>query len=461
MAPSDRIPARTWKIAAVTGAGSLIAMLDATIANLAVEAVRVDFDASLTNVQWIATAYLVALAVSLPATGWLGEHWGHGRVWMAALATFVAGSALCALAPSPATLIAARVLQGLAAGLMIPSGQAVIASTAGRDQLGRIFGALGTVVVLGPALGPGVGGVLLEVASWRWLFWINVPIGLVALVAAARLIPDGSVTATRPLDRRGLALLAIGLPLLLYGATELGAGGETSLALPAVAAGMLLTAAFVVFALRTPHPIIDLQLLRSGTFATATATTGLTGASNFGGLLLLPLYLQLVADRGVTTTGLLLLVQGAGSGSVLYLGGRMTDRHGAGSVAVLGAWLLVLTTIPFLFVGTLSISVLAVLLLVRGIGLALTQMPATTAAYGAVEREQIGDAATLVNIVQRVGGAIGAASVVVVLAQAGGSASAGAFRWAFAVLLGISVVAVAVAWSLRRHTNPTQPMAAA
>jgi MFS family permease len=160
-----RISARIWKIAAVSGAGAFMAMLDATVANLALEAIRADLAATLTLVQWVATGYLVALAVSLPAAAWLGSRYGYGRLWAVSLAGFVVASALCALAPGPLTLIGARLLQGLAGGLMVPAGQAVIGSTAGPRQLGRLMGTLGLVVALGPAVGPAVGGLLLEVAS--------------------------------------------------------------------------------------------------------------------------------------------------------------------------------------------------------------------------------------------------------------------------------------------------------
>ncbi|MEP4371942.1 MAG: MFS transporter, partial [Alloalcanivorax venustensis] len=149
------IPARIWKIAAIAGAGAFMAMLDSTVANLALESIRADLASPLATVQWVVTGYLIALAVSLPAAAWLGSRFGYGRVWGWSLAGFVGGSVLCALAPEPGTLIAARFLQGLAAGIMVPAGQAVIGATAERNQLGRLMGTLGLVIALGPALGPG------------------------------------------------------------------------------------------------------------------------------------------------------------------------------------------------------------------------------------------------------------------------------------------------------------------
>jgi EmrB/QacA subfamily drug resistance transporter len=434
-----------------------MAMLDAAVANLALESIRADFAVTLAVVQWVATGYLVALAVSLPAAAWLGSRYGYGRLWAVSLAGFVATSALCALAPGPLTLIGARLLQGLAGGLMVPTGQAVIGSTAGPRQLGRLMGTLGLAVALGPALGPAVGGLLLEVASWRWLFWINVPIGIAALLAARGLVPAGSRDTARTLDRRGLALLGIGLPLLLYGATEIGAAGVTAVTILAVLVGALLAAGFVLAALRAASPLIDLRLLRRKTFAAAAATAGLTGANMYGRLLLLPLYFQLVAGRDIAETGMLLLAMGLGSALALPLAGTLTDRHGAGPVTLAGAGLLVVTVVPFLLPGAFASSgalatlALVLILVARGIGMALAQMPAMTAAYASAAAAEMGDAATLINIVQRVGGAIGAAGVVVTLARTGG---ADAYGRAFALLAAVSILTVASGGLLRRHTRP-------
>ncbi|MGC7099987.1 DHA2 family efflux MFS transporter permease subunit [Amycolatopsis lurida] len=424
------IPTRTWKIAAVTGLGALLAMLDSTLVNLAVEAVRADLGSTLPVVQWIVTGYLVALAVSLPASGWLGGRFGYGRVWTVALTVFAVASALCALAPGVPALIAARVLQGLAAGLLVPAGQAVLGAVAGPAQLGRLMGALGVVVSLGPAIGPALGGLLLDLASWRWLFWINVPIGVFALLAARGLVPPGDRDAGRSLDRVGLVLLGTGLPLLLYGAT--------SRSVVLLLLGGLLIAAFTRTALRTPSPLVDLRLLRDRRFTAATVTTGFTGANMYGGLLLLPLVLHLELGLDSTATGLQLLAMGLGSAGALYFGGALTDRHGAGPVTLAGAVLLVVTTLPFLL--PLPVPVLTALLVVRGVGLALAQLPATTAAYAAVTADRLGDATTLVNIVQRAGGAIGAAGVAVLVTGAGSASAFGAL----AVLSVLTVASAAV-----------------
>ena len=445
------IPKTSWGIAAVTGAGAFMAMLDATVANLAIESIREDLSSTLTVVQWVATGYLCSLAVSLPATAWLGARYGYGRVWATSLATFVLASVLCAIAPDTSTLITARLAQGLAGGLMVPAGQAVIGSTVDKRQLGRIFGVLGLVIALGPAIGPAVGGFLLDAASWRWLFWINVPIGVIALIAARRLVPGGERDSSRILDVKGLVLLSAGLPLLLYGAFGITLSESNLAAVFALIIGAILAVIFIFTALHRKNPLVDLRLLQRTTFSAATITTGLTGINMYAGLLLVPLYLQLVAGLEPTTTGLWLLVMGLGSALVLPVAGSLTDRFGAGIVSLAGACLLLVSAIPFVFPSVPSSPVLVAMLLARGVGMALAQMPAMTAAYTAVSTEEMGDATTLVNIAQRIGGAVGAVGVVIIIQHAGGSSSIIAHSIAFASLAAISVLTIITARHMHRQ----------
>lgn len=428
-----------------------MAMLDSTIANLAIESVREDLSSTLAIVQWVTTGYLCALAVSLPAAAWFGIRYGYGRLWASSLAVFVLASVSCAIAPDTLTLITARLIQGLAGGLMIPAGQAVIGSTVEKRQLGRIFGILGLVIALGPAIGPAVGGFLLDATSWRWLFWINVPIGVTALIAARGLVPRGESDSSRTLDIRGLALLSVGLPLLLYGAFEIALSGISQTVVVTLIIGAALVVIFVFTALHSKNPLIDISLLRRKTFSAATITTGLTGANMYGGLLLIPLYLQLVAGLEPTITGLWLFVMGLGSALVLPVAGSLTDRFGAGIVSLSGAGLLLVSALPFVFPKVPSFLLLAAIFVARGVGMALAQMPAITAAYTAVSREEMGDATTIVNIVQRMGGAIGAVGVVVIIQYAGGSSGITAHSIAFASLAAISALTLVTAKLMQRQ----------
>ncbi|MGV0908579.1 DHA2 family efflux MFS transporter permease subunit [Martelella sp. FOR1707] len=428
-----------------------MAMLDSTIANLALEAIRSDLAAPLSSVQWVATGYLIALAVSLPLTGWLGRRFGDGRLWKASILAFVLASIVCAFAETVTQLIVARCLQGLAAGLMVPAGQAVLASTAERRQLGRLMGIVGFAIALGPALGPAFGGVLIDTGSWRWLFLINGPVGAAALIGAARLVPAGKRLKEARIDARGLMLIGFGLPLLLYGAAEIGSSTIGMLSLAILFLGAVLTSAFVVHAIRTPDPLIDVALLARSGFSAPVVTAGLTGAAMYGGLLLLPIYLQRSLGQTSTEAGLMLMAMGLGSACILPAAGALTDRYGPRWVSLTGCGLLVIATLPFLASAAIALPAIIVVLVTRGAGLALAQMPAITAAYNQVDETRTADAATLINIAQRLGGALGAIAMVAAIEQFGVFASATAYRIAFGTLVVMSFGALLAATRIRER----------
>jgi EmrB/QacA subfamily drug resistance transporter len=446
------IPSRLWAIAVVTGSGAFMAMLDSTIANLALNTIRSDLAAPLSGVQWVATGYLIALAVSLPLAGWLSRRFGDGRLWKGSILAFVLASIVCAFAQTLTHLIMARCLQGLAAGLMVPAGQAVLASTADRRQLGRLMGVVGFAVALGPALGPAFGGMLIDAASWRWLFLINVPVGFAALIGAARLVPSGETTPEARIDFRGLILISFGLPLLLYGAAEIGSSNISMLSIAIAVIGIGLTALFVVHAVQSPDPLIDVALLLRSGFSAPVVTAGLTGAAMYGGLLLLPIFLQRSLGQTPTEAGPMLMAMGLGSAFILPVAGALTDRYGPRRISLAGAGLLILTTIPFVSPVPLVFAAVVILLAARGAALALAQMPAITAAYNAVDEAETGDAATLINIGQRLGGALGAIAMVAVIEQFGGSASVTAYQIAFGALVVISVGAMLIATRIAVHS---------
>ncbi|MAZ82551.1 MAG: MFS transporter [Hoeflea sp.] len=440
-----QIPGQLWAVAAITGSGAFMAMLDSTIANLALEAIRSDLAAALPLVQWVATGYLIALAVSLPLTGWLGRRFGYDRLWKGCVLGFVLASIICALAQTVTQLILARCLQGVAGGVMVPAGQAVLASAAKRRQLGRLMGMVGFAIALGPALGPAFGGILIDTASWRWLFLINVPVGAAALIGAARLVPPGKRSSEARVDLRGLILIGLGLPLLLYGAAEIGSSDISMLSVATLVLGVGLTSVFVFHAVRTADPLIDIALLLRPGFAASVATAGLTGAAMYGGLLLLPIYLQRSLGQTPTEAGLMLMAMGLGSACILPAAGALTDRYAPRGISLSGGGLLVLATIPFVSSEPFALPAIVLVLVIRGAGLALAQMPAITAAYGEVDQTRTADAATLINIAQRLGGALGAIAMVAALEQFSVSAPGTSYQVAFGALIIISFGALLAA----------------
>lgn len=446
------IPRRVWLISAVTGAAAFVALLDSTVANLALVAIRNDFERSFGAVHWVATAYLIALAVSLPCAAWLGQRVGHGRTWAVSLSAFSVASAACALAPTLDWLIAARIMQGLSAGLMIPAGQAIVGRVAAPAQLGRLFGVVGLVISLGPALGPAVGGALIEHLSWRWVFWLNLPVGVLALLAARGLVPAGRHDGARQFCLFEFIYFSGGMALLLYGVIELGITRNEPLALTALITGLVLLGAFVTRNRRARQPLIELRMLKSRDFFAAVATAGLAGADAYGGLLLIPIYLQLAGGFGPGQSGLFLLVMGLGAAISMPFAGLLADRFGGGRVAFSGGLLLVATTVAFLTL-SLSIQTLILILALRGIALAWLQIPSMTSAYELTDNRDMGDAAALVNIAQRVGGAVGAAILAIAIARFGDGSNAlsEGFVMAFMLLTGISMATLLAATALARH----------
>jgi MFS family permease len=304
------------------------------------------------------------------------------------------------------------------------------------------MGVLGLVVSLGPAIGPAIGGFLLEVASWRWLFLINLPIGIVAMAAAALVVPSGRANRGRPLDSLGLLLLCSGMPAMLWGAASFAEGGSQYLSLLAIVIGATACIAYTFTSQRTPSPLLDLGLLHTGPFASAVALVVLTGANMYGLLLLLPLYYQNVALMGTIEVGWMLLTLGLGSSVALPFAGWATDRFGAVRVCASGVALLILTTLPLLVLPRISILTLVVSLFARGMGLALAQMPAMTAAYGAADKTQMGDASALLGMAQRIGGVAGVTSIVTLVSSGPGSVTYEAYLAAYVGIMAISFLSI-------------------
>ena len=247
-ADSDRIDAYVWRISAVVIIGSIMSILDTTIVNVALDTLGRELHTTIANIQWVVTGYMLALAAVIPVTGWAARRFGAKPVYITSLVLFVAGSALCGLATSTTELIVFRVLQGIGGGMILPVGQLMMAEAAGPKRMGRVMSIVAVPAMLAPILGPTIGGLILDNTSWRWIFYVNLPIGVIAVVAAVRVLPTVARQRTENLDFLGLALMATGLPLLTYGLAEIGAtGGFTSVkVIVPILAGIALVAAFVL-----------------------------------------------------------------------------------------------------------------------------------------------------------------------------------------------------------------------
>jgi EmrB/QacA subfamily drug resistance transporter len=357
---------------------------------------------------------------------------------------------LCGLAQSLDQLIVFRVVQGIGGGMILPLGQLMIATAAGPKRMGRVMSIIAIPAMLGPILGPTLGGLILDNASWRWIFYINLPIGLLAFLLSLRTLPRVERTPTHRLDLRGLLLIATALPLFTYGLAEIGTTGSftaTRVLLPGLA-GIALVGVFVLHALRIPQPLLDLRLYRRATFASAAVAMFCLGAALFGGMILMPLYWQQIRLESVVNTGLLTAPLGLGMAVVMPFAGRLADRLGGGPLALAGVIVTTLATIPFGFIGAhTSIVGLSIAMFVRGLGVGLAFMPVMAAAFASLRPSELADATPQLNVLQRVGGSIGTAVLAVVLARAltgthGVAAAAGAYGTAFWWTLGLTALAI-------------------
>lgn len=468
MTEDGRLDGPTRRLAAVVVIGALMSILDTTSVNVALQSISAELGSPIEDVQWVASAYLLAVATVIPLTGWAVERVGMKRLWMTTVTLFVVFSTLCSFAWSLEALVAFRVLEGLASGMVMPIGMIALAQAVGPDRVARVMSLLGIPILLAPTLGPVLGGALLETTgTWRAVFLVNVPFGAIGLLLAWRLLP-----ATRPardaagrLDAVGLALLSPGLALFVFGLSEVATSGEVAgWPLLVSAAGAALVVAFGVRGLRVERPLVDVGLLRGGGFAAATLTIACVGAALFGALLLLPLYFQLARGASAFEAGLLMAPQGLGAAAGMFLAGRLVDRVGGGRVVLIGLTLLAAGTLPFTQVRADSaLWSLDAALLLRGVGLGFTMMPAMAAAYATLRREQVPRATPMLNAVQRVGGSVGTALLAVVLHEqvVRSGPTPEAFGHAYWWAVGVAVVAMVPAAMLARSERRRAPAAAA
>lgn len=464
---TDKIDPELKRLAVAIITGAITVILDTTIVTVGLHELGSDLGASITTIQWVSTAYLLAMFVTIPLTGWAQARIGAKRLWLSGLSVFLAGSALCALAWNPASLIAFRAIQGLGGGVMMPLMATILMQAAGGKNIGRLMATVSLPAALGPILGPVIGGLILHYLSWEWMFLVNLPIGAVGLYLAAKRMPSGDRGARTALDVIGLLLVVPGTLGIIYGLTEAGSHGgfDTATALVPIIAGVVLVAGFVAWALkRGDKALIDIQLFKHHRpLAASSALMFLSGIALYGAMLLLPLYWQQVRGEDALGAGLLLIPQGVGALLSRTIAGRLTDAIGARWVAVVGFVIVALATVPFaLSSATTPMWLLMGVLLVRGFGLGAVFIPLMSVAYQGLQRDQMPDASIVTRVAQQLGGSFGVAVLAAILATAAlGAANlaelATAFDTAFWWATGFSALAAIVSFILPAQTRTAAP----
>ncbi len=420
----EKIDAAVLKVAGVVVLGAIMSILDITVVNVALPVFQTIFATDPANpiaystVAWTVTAYTLALATVIPLTGWAADRFGTKRLYIMALVLFTAGSALCASADSIGQLIGFRVLQGLGGGMLMPLGMTIMTKAAGPARMGRLMAILGVPMLLGPILGPILGGWLIEHASWHWIFLINVPIGVVAASYALWALPKDKPHPTESLDFVGVLLMSPGLALFLYGISSIPSKGTINDAevLTTMGIGLVMIAGFVLHTFRPAHPLLDLRLFRNRNLTVAITTMFLFAMAFFGGLLLVPTYFQQVRGESTLDAGLLVAAQGIGAMITMPIAGALTDRLPVGRIVPFGLLLIIggmfsLTQIT----STTSYTVLIATLFVMGLGMGGTMMPIMTSALKTLMSHEVARGSTLLNIVQQIASSVGVAIMSVLL----------------------------------------------
>ncbi|PZG02437.1 DHA2 family efflux MFS transporter permease subunit [Micromonospora deserti] len=418
VATPDKLDAAVFKVAGVVVLGAIMSILDVTVVSVALPTFQSEFDASYARVAWTMTGYTLALATVIPLSGWAADRFGTKRLYMIALALFTIGSGLCATADTIGELIGYRVLQGLGGGMLMPLGMTIMTRAAGPNRIGRLMAVLGIPMLLGPIGGPILGGWLIDTASWHWIFLINLPIGVVGLVYAQLALPKDNPEPSESFDFLGMLMLSPGLALFLYGVSSLPEAGTFADA--EVWAPMLVGAAlvvgFVLYSFRPQHPLLDLRLFANRNLTLASVTLFVFIIAFMGAGLLFPSYFLQVRGESTLAAGLLMAPQGIGAMITMPVAGMLADRVPVGRTVPFALVLIALGFFGFTQVDPhTSYVLLCGSLFVMGLGMGGTMMPVMTSALRTLHAQEVARGSTLVNILQQIGGSVGAAVMSVIL----------------------------------------------
>src|ERR1700716_3601763 len=417
--PAFGAPARTflvgldykWQVLLCTVVGTFMVMLDQTVVNIALPKITTVFGVGVHETQLVITSYMLALAVIMPATGYLSDTFGTKRLYMITMALFTGGSLLCGLAWNNPSLVAFRIVQGLGGGMMMPLGMTMLFKVVPPQQRNTIMGFFGLPLMLAPVLGPTWGGYLVEYIDWRVIFTLNVPIGALGLFMGLTLLRETDIVPGLKFDLRGFALSAIGFSALLLGLSDAATEGWMSTAvLTRLVIGVVALSLWVWVELTDEHPLLELRLFLVPAFTLSSLVSFVLTIGMFGGMLMLPLFLQNLRGLGAAETGVILISQVLPMTVAMPLVGRLVDKVGARVMILIGLPLLALTTWQMGALDlTTSDTTIKLWLAGRGCAMGLVMMPSMTAGLNAVAMHLMSRASSMTNVMRQGFGGFAAA----------------------------------------------------
>ncbi|HEV2357162.1 MAG TPA: DHA2 family efflux MFS transporter permease subunit [bacterium] len=436
-APAERrAPSNKWLVTIAVLLGAMMGAIDSSVVNVALARIQASYGVTTQEVTWVSTSYLIALVIVMPLTAWLGSVLGRRRMFLTAIAAFTGASMLCGLSRTLGQLIAFRVLQGVGGGVLAPSAQAIMRETFPPEEQAQAQGIFGMILLLGPAIGPTLGGWLTDNYSWPWIFFVNLPIGIAALLMGAQFIVDPPYMTRRGLrriDGAGIVLMAVGLAALqvLLEEGETDGWFQSSFIAGVALLSILALAAFIVWELRAGEPAVDLRIFRNLSFASGAFIGGVMGLALFGGLILLPLFVQNLLGYDATQAGLTLMPRSAVMVLMMPVAGALYNRLGVYVMLPSG---LALAGISGLMMARFTLDSgpvqLLVPLLIQGTGFALMFVSLATTTLSTIPRRQMQSAAGMFTLMFQLGGSLGTALVITVVDHKITTASANLMKYA-------------------------------
>ncbi|MED4851571.1 MDR family MFS transporter [Caldifermentibacillus hisashii] len=417
----EKLPKGMASIAWILVLGAILPMLDSTIVNIAVNDLAKVFSSTFAVTQWVVTGYVLALGMAVPFSGWLMQKYDGKRVYMGALGLFLISSLLAGLAWDMQSLIIFRVLQGFASGIIMPTLTALIAQAAGSENIGRVMSVVGIPIVFGPIAGPVIGGLILQHLQWQWLFFVNLPIGSIALFITQWKLPKfEAMNKSAKLDWIGILLLAMVSGMFIFGITEIRTESTRTIGSLAFVIAAVSLISYLLYAWkRKNQALLPLDLFKSKNFSAAFLSLFLAGFATNGPMLLFPMFFQNVLGLNVITSALWLIPQGVGMLVIRPLVGKMTDKFGARFVVIPSIAITIIGTLPFVFFDAdIAPWIIWIVLFIRGIGVGGITLPVMSDSFVGLQQPQIPAASIATRIIQNVGAASGSAILATVVSNA-------------------------------------------
>ncbi|MFT9849518.1 DHA2 family efflux MFS transporter permease subunit [Aneurinibacillus sp. REN35] len=417
--PPAESAAYRWLALIAVIVGAFVAILNNSLINVAIPKLTNVFGSTTDRIQWVLTGYMLASGVIIPISGYMGDRIGYKKFFIISLGVFTAGTLFCAIAWSDTSLIIARVIAGLGGGVIMPISMAIIYKIMPRDQIGTALGLWGVSAMVAPAVGPTLSGYLIEWFNWRFLFIVNIPVALFAILLVSVLLKETETIKGKAFDTWGFVLAALSAGTLLYALSNGQSVGWTSFEIVALLFISFWSLVFLLWVeTGKEHPIIDLSLFKNSTFTLSVITASLVTIGMFGGVFLTPIFLQSIQGVSAIDTGIILIPQAIAMAVMMPVAGKLFDKFGVIPLGLIG---LTVTSVMTYELHRLSVDTsffwLETVLAIRGIGMGLCMMPLSTAGMNAVAPQQVGDASSLSNLIRQVAGSLGIAVLTAIMQQ--------------------------------------------